>query len=249
MLRNILFSILLASATYGQVVMPGPIMRTIGGGSTPSGVPTFVSYGGSNAVQTTTLTLTNGTHQAGDILIAVVMDGSGQTISGPGGWTEIAAQVTDGANLTVSAWWFRATGSSETNPQFTVPVNPDIFFGAVTAWRGCLGTGTPFEDPTTVAVASTTTPQSAAIDTTGIDRLVVVLMGQDNNLTPWNGHPTTGWSNAFPTSDTSSSVGADGRIACQYIAQTTAGTVAAVTIGTLNVAEESASFTFALLPD
>jgi hypothetical protein len=219
---------------------------TTGGGS---GIPTWILAGASNAVQATSLTLTLPAHADGSFLLAAVGEGGGQAITGPAGWTEIGTQVTDGSIVAGSAWFKRATSGSETNPQFTVPISSDVFFGVVVVYSNVVTSGTPYEDFTQVAVTSTTTPQSAAIDTTSTDRLAICINFQDNNLTPWNGHPPANWTNSLPVSDHSTAVGADFRINIMHQGVASASTVAAVTIGTLNVAEENASMTFALLPD
>jgi hypothetical protein len=219
---------------------------TTGGGS---GIPTFILAGASNAVQSTSLTVTMPAHASGATAILAVFDGNGQTITGPGGdWAEIG-QVTDGSIVTGGAWLLSCDSGAEANPVVTVPISSDCLFGVIIITSNVLGSGTRWEDATTVAVTSTTTPQSGAIDTTDVDRLVISINYQDNNLTPWNGHPPASWTNALPVTDHSTTVGADARINIMYRGVASASSVAAATFGTLNVAEENASITFALLPD
>jgi hypothetical protein len=237
--------------TQSATVVIGPPVSG-GGGTTGGGgvIPTFVRAGDSNAVQATSITVTLPPHSANDVFVIPVLDGSGQVISCPTGWSEIGPQVSDSVNLTASFWWSRATTGSETNPQFSVPVSADcLYAGGVIVITNAITSGNPFEDVTITAVSSTTTPQTSAIDTTGANRLGIALMCQDNNLTPWNGHPPSGWTNMYNAADSSTGVGADARVAAMYRGQASAGTIAAVTVGTLNSAEEAATATFAVKPN
>lgn len=126
---------------------------------------------------------------ADDILIAVVTDSSSSAPAAPSGWTRKAATA-------LGVYWKRATGS-DSAPVFSGGGTQKSVVGA---WRGCIGSGDPFDafgtQTQTFAPGDNTV---AAITTTARSWVVMIANGAGGSLTPS--------SSAAPTNDVLSQSG------------------------------------------
>jgi len=213
---------------------------------TASGIPTFV---GAGAIATDTTgaastTPDTPTHVADDILIAQAWNSGGDVMStATAGWAEIT-QV----NNTDDAIWFwkRATGAGTAGP--TITASGTDQFAICYAYRGCITTGTPYEDATVVDNAGNPTASTiltSEITTTGTDRLVVSLFASRDDTAFSSGLPPTNW---FTDDNQATSTGTDNRMTAISLPQAAAATVSAVTYGTLAASEFYATLTMGLLP-
>lgn len=162
-------------------------------------------------------------------------------IDTPAGWNLVGEAGTNGsASNRHALFWKRLVGTESGTVQITrTPTygTADQFGGIMSIWRGCVASGTPYEGLATNA-GSGATITSAAVTTTGINRLVVDFLGALNGggKTP----PGT------RTEDYDASFGGQSGACAAHIEQATAATVAAV-----NYSQASAAwqvFSLALLP-
>jgi hypothetical protein len=131
----------------------------------------------------------NPVHQAGDILICFAGSSANASVTpthSVSGWTLLgtAANTTGTIRARVSAYWKRATGSSETSP--TVVCTPTLGTAAhhsavVISYQGAVATGDPFEglDQQQTAGASTIAVTRGAITT---ERLSVIATHHADNV-------------------------------------------------------------------
>lgn len=189
---------------------------------------------------------------ADDILIHQVWCNAASTFTPGGSWVEMldsggGSTAVNSANMSAAWFWLRASGS-DGNPTVTTSATGSSsigLYGRVWVYRRCLSSGTPFEDATAAGAPTlSTTPQSAAIDTTGTDRLVVchVSVDDDNTLTGMPNEWLDHGGRVFSTT------GGDGMSDGIQRWMRTAGNVAAVTAGTM-ASDYWRTLTFALLPD
>lgn len=143
-------------------------------------------------------------HQIDDILIVVAINDGGTDITcSTSGWAEIGEY--DG---TINANWFwkRATSPSETNPTIEATTT-DVFAIAYTV-RGCITTGTPYEDAHATGYYQYDVQWASGFATTDVQRLAVVFATVDND-TAWSvAPPPTNWTTY---SDLTTSTGTDAR--------------------------------------
>lgn len=213
---------------------------------TASQRPGFVAKG--TAVNNGTganLTPTLPSHETNDILFVQVNNDDAVTVStATSGWAQIGSSTNISAKQT-SFWWKRAASASETSPTFTGFNELNVNFAQAYSYRGAITTGTPWDDAI-IAGANSTTPMTSEIVTTGPNRAIVVLMNIHDNTLFDVGPPPAGWEySAFDTTDTL----ADARMMAITTGQGTAGTVAAVSVGTLGTTEVHVSLTLALIPE
>lgn len=208
-------------------------------------VPTFVGAGAivGDASGPASTTPTPPTHVADDILIAAAYNQGVAMTTATGGWTSIAS--VGGGLHDAEWWWARAAGAGTAGPTITATATDQ--WAICYAIRGCITTGTPFEDATTAGDASTseTTPDSAEVTTTGDDRLVVSIVNIMTDPGWSSGWPPSGW-----TADDSQTdiTGVDSQFSFMSRAEASATTVSAAVFGTLAFAAPWASLTLAFIP-
>ena len=210
-------------------------------------VPTFVAAGtiAVDVADPGSITPTPPTHQANDILVVGAMlanTGGTELTTATAGWAEIAKII---PNRQIKWWWKRAAGSGTAGP--TITSDTTDIFTICYAIRGCITTGTPYEDATTSGDFATqdTTPDTAEIDTTAADRLVVGSLGVRDNTAWGTPPPPATWG---LDDDSTSSAGTDVRFTFISKTVSSAATVSAVQIGILNTIEHWGCVTLGFIP-
>lgn len=215
--------------------------------SDPGTIPTVVASSSIVAAASgTTSTVTLPTHQADDILVVMAAYNSASALSLSGSWNTIDAQ--NNANLSTALFWMRATGSGTTNPTLTSSTasSTNGRYAQAFVIRGCNPTGDPFEDATVNgSPTSSTTPATATIDTTDVDRLVVGFGFIDDDVAISSGWPPATYT---AIANVSSTTGGDIRFLSMRKDQETAGTVSGVTMATLASAAYWRTIALAFLP-
>jgi hypothetical protein len=214
-----------------------------GGGAAP---PTFI---GQSAIVSRDGTSGDVTpiipsHEANDIIVV-----SAQTIAASGtisvsGWPEIGGLSEPGQGIHTRWFWLRASSGSTTDPTVNSDVNGYL---RATAWvvRGCVTSGTPYEDATILGSDSFDDPLSSAIDTVGDNRLAVCSMIKYQNTAFTGGYPPATWTNGSNVS-TADNLGARAIVMHKDVAA--AGNVAQVTVGTFSDSKICATLTLAFIP-
>jgi len=174
---------------------------------------------------------------ADDVAILCFYSNVSRTLTVPSGWTALGTGV---ANATFSRFWaWRRLDGSETalSVAFTggTASTTNVCGARIYVYRGCVTSGDPYEDPTLSSLTTSQTPAASTIDTTGVDRLVVCLLGIDNDAeaADWSTMPATGWT-LNGTIGTWNQTG-DGTILGVSKTQATAATVSGTTIGTYTI--------------
>jgi len=186
------------------------------------------------------------THAANDILVVAALQGvANPTLTcGTSGWAAITTAPTTNGFVGTHFFWKRATSAAETNP--TVSSDQTTNFYATTyVVSGCIATGTPFEDAT-IAGSPTfnTTPASAAIDTTGTERLALcIALIEDNNVR--TDYPPATWDGV---QDYGTDSGTDFSVVAISKQVATASTVTAVNACTQDASDYWQSLTLAFIP-
>jgi hypothetical protein len=207
--------------------------------------PTFIAAG---AIATDTggpasTTPTPPTHVAQDILIAAAYNANGDAMStATGGWAEIAAI----AGTDDLVWfWKRATAAGTAGPTITAAGTDQ--FAICYVIRGCVESGTPYEDATTNNDATTaaTTPDTALITTVGTDRLVMCFAGWDTNIGFSSGNPPANWTS---NNNTQSAAGTGIGFGVISIFKLAADDQASVVVGTLSASVLHGTLTVAFIP-
>ena len=174
------------------------------------------------------------THQADDILFvpAVCNDTLSTATSG---WTEFITASVSGTEF--SWFWKRATGAGTAGPTITGNRGTNLQACGIVI-RGCIASGTPFEDATISSSTSDATPDTALVTSTGTARLALCSYIQRGTNAFSSGLPPSGWATEQNTTDnlshrhtviskTHSSIG---DLASVVIGTTTASGFAAVTL-------------------
>ena len=180
------------------------------------------------------------------IIATIIRNATDLPITIPGDWdTVVDARV--GA-MNVSWSWKRLDGTETGNVTITGGPGGGIgFCGRMYVYRGCIATGDPYEDNTVSSGAVVTTYSSAAIDTTGADRLAVCLVqitDDDKTYSGMTGSNVTWTLNA----QFASASGLDQTLIAQSAPVASALSVTAGS-ETYAGAEEWQNYTFALLPE
>jgi hypothetical protein len=188
-------------------------------------------------------------HVADDILIACASKNNGSDLTcGTSGWAEILPDENN-ANLSTGWFWKRATSSSETAPVITASTAGSSSAGIYVTCariRGCVATGTPFEDATLDGTpTNSTTPAGSTITTTDIKRLAVAIALIDDNNTISSGYPPSTWSTGV---NTGSDTGGDGKCLAIHKAIDAAGNVTGVNIGVQAASDYWKTLTLAFIP-
>jgi hypothetical protein len=213
---------------------------------------TFVGRGAKGAGGNTAADITMGVPHGlkeNDIVLFPAGSGGGGEYNSIEDNNAVAAtqidEVSDG-NITGSFWWYRCPSTVPTSFEANRNTGGQPL-GIPYAFRGCLQSSTPFEDATIDSEITTaeTTPDTATITTTDVNRWVVGLFVIDDDP-DWTDFPESSFADLGGDGDTT---GSDMRIdACAKI-QATAATVNGVAIGTLPGTEFWVSMTLALIPE
>lgn len=186
--------------------------------------------------------------QANDIMVFAAMCNGSTTFDPPVGWTEFGAAVAS-ANQS-SKWFWKRHDGSESDP--TAVAESLLFsntvggYGRIYVFRGCLTSGTPFEDATNNGTPTlSTTPASPTITTTAADRLAVTLAVIDDDNTWSSGMPPSTYTQVGRVAST---VGGDCMMDGITKAIAVAGDVPGVAIGTQSASDYWRVLTFALIP-
>jgi len=138
------------------------------------------------------------THQAGDVALLAVQSVGAEpvTLSTPAGFVEVnnSPQSTgtglNGTRLTL--FWCRATSSSMPTP--TTADAGDHVAAVMVTFRGCIGTGDPWDTTAGDVKASASTTLTYPSVTTGQDNCLIVMIGtRDGDFSgAWSGVPSNG---------------------------------------------------------
>lgn len=184
---------------------------------------------------------------ADDVMILALMCNAGSTFTTPTDWTQFGTAI-NSADQSTNWFWKRHDGT-EANPSSTTSATGSAsvgLYGRVYVYMNCITTGTPFEDATNAGTpTSSTTPQSAEIDTTGADRRAVSFVMVDDDNSYSSGNPPATWT--IDGARVSSTTGGDCMMSSIAKQIPTTATVGAVTIGTM-AADFWRTMTLALLP-
>lgn len=209
--------------------------------------PTWQANGSPTATASvSTRTPTLPAHAADDILVVAAIKNNAGNLSISAGWNVLGA-AEGNANMSTALWWKRAVSGAETNPTVTSSTAADasnVLLADSFNIRGCITTVDPFEAGAwSGSPVSSTTPQSTAINTLGIDRLVVCFVLIDDD-TSHSGTPS-GWTNR---EDVTTATGGDAAIIIHSKDVAAASTVSAVTATTITSAAYWRTFTVAFIP-
>ncbi len=214
-------------------------------------LPTFQGIGTVGA-GTGDITPTWPTHQADDVGLLVCETGVGEAVAAPSGWLAVANSPQDSggtgpSRTRLSVFWFRATGSSETDPTITDPGNHVI--GQILTFRGVKTTGDPWHISVGGIKATASSTETFLGGTTTIDDCLILLIGAAGDDPASVGTVATGNFDAAPIErlDRATNAGNDGRIFLASAELATGATFAAVT-ATVSTSERAGYITLALEP-
>lgn len=170
------------------------------------------------------------------------------TPSGQGAWAILGTSLESDAGQSTEWYWLRLTGSetAETVTASATFSNTVGGYGQIWVFRGCITTGNPFEGVGNDGTAAQTTPDSTAVTTTDVDRLVVCICLLDDNVDAASGFPPSGWTDMGGFS--SSSVGGDWATKAMERTEASATTVPAAVVGTWGASLRWRTISFALVP-
>jgi hypothetical protein len=185
---------------------------------------------------------------AGDIILLHTLAkdplGDADVSSITGSFTQ--ADLTNANDNFSQLWWKRADGTEGASETVTFSQAADgpsgVLMAQMSAWRGCVGTGTPYEALTHTSQASTASHVGSTITTLGANRVVVSMFTQAGGSVA--GTNTNGWTEQW---DNGTVAGSGGYMNGSSIVAATAGSVSAIT-RTMNSAIANISFTLALIP-
>lgn len=155
--------------------------------------PTFQAAGTPVFAAAAAVTAAWPTHLTDDVALLIVTDeNQAITLTTAAGFVELASspQSTGGARLGV--YWCRATSSSMTSPVVGNPGNHVI--AQILTFRGCIGTGNPWDVMAGDVQASVNTVVAVPGATTTVPNTLVVAISGDTR--PTNSLQYSGWANA-----------------------------------------------------
>jgi hypothetical protein len=181
-------------------------------------------------------------HQANDIALLFCESDGGEAVATPsGGWAAVGSPVINGTATRLTVFWFRATGSSETNPTVVDPGNH--CYARIATFRGCITTGNPWDviGADGISGGTTTSVTIPGVTTTVAETLVVcALAWASDSAGPLITSYTNGaLSGLAEQADEGSTAGSGGGISFAVGEKTAAGATgdtAAVTSLALNYA-------------
>jgi hypothetical protein len=119
-----------------------------------------------------------------------------ETLTVPPGWS-LLYEFLEAAYLH-NAIWKRATGSESGSVSVTSNTpgtGSDVRQQIMTAWGGCVTTGTPFTTPQHVSATSGTTVTAGSVTTTAANQIVLNLLGTVNGDSTWT--PPAGYTEVY----------------------------------------------------
>jgi len=172
------------------------------------------------------------------------------TPTGQGAWSLLGTSLESDAGQSTEWYWLRLTGAeaAETvtaSATFSTTVGG---YGQIWVFRNAIDTGNPFESVTAAGTVSETTPDSSAVVTTDVDRLVVCIAMLDNDTAFASGFPPAGWTDAGGGSYSFSTTGGDWATYCMHRTEASATTVPTAVVGTLGASTRWRTLSFALIP-
>lgn len=188
---------------------------------------------------------------ANDVALMAVMTNASNAFPAITGWTKVTGSEVTNANESSCLYWRRLTGSGDTPAAFTIASgtalsNSNGLYARIWVYRGCVESGTPYEQYSLLGPTLSTTPQTAAMTTTGANRLAVCICMVDDDNAFSSGMPPATWTEFGGIA--SSTTGGDHMDETIYKALPTAGTEAAVTFGTQAASDYWVTHTLALIP-
>lgn len=222
-------------------------------------VPTIVGGGSFSAVTTQSPSVATGTHQANDVLLALLMCNASKKPTLSGSWAWVQKDAADGggdlfvqdANFSAGLAWLRATGAGMTlTPNWGSAGSTSVgHYGKVHIVRGCRTSGLPY-DSAKVAGAPTNTnrPTHGGITAVTADTLYAAWAAVDDDNW-WSAAVKTGFTEVDQESSTT---GGDAMyyLITQALASVGAAVAAATDFvnspGTMNAADYWLSFSLAL---
>lgn len=148
-------------------------------------------------------------------------------------WSQIVQGNGGGTTSRLSAWWHRYDGSTDPDRVVTHTAGDTIIAG-ISAFRGCLRTGSPIESSSAIAGGTDGSMETNGVSP-AIDGCMILLLhgaGNDNNVTLVAGGYAAsledtggGTQNSFQ-----STTGTDGMVGLQYLLQTSKAATGTVTV-------------------
>lgn len=177
---------------------------------------------------------------SGDIMIAhTITEATTLDHSYPAGWAEVAEVAGTGHE---SSWAWKRSDGTETGLTVTLTGNTTMAISVIYLFRGCVGTGNPYENNNDTSAASNA-PRNKLITLGGSDRLAVSLLGIEDNVSP------SSWTNSWTEqSDTTSAAGNDGCVVL-LTKNYASGSTSEYTAGSLGTSENWTFFNMSLIPD
>lgn len=214
-------------------------------GSVVGSIPSYVSSGDAAAGTWSVNVPYPAGVQAGDILLLQARASYAGELAEiePGiGWTLVGSVPQNSGQLLWAFFWKRAVGTESGNLAVTGGI--DSIYGRMHAYRGCIQSGTPFENSGTQIEAASTTITQLSIVSTGANRKGVQLTSYNIATTATAFTGETGGDFTEPVAEsTVTSFGAQIQDADMASATTISGGTA-----TLGMSATKARCVFALLP-
>ena len=210
-------------------------------GTAPTSGPAFRADAEDSGTGTSsTVTKPTGTAD-NDILIAIASNRVASDMTAPAGWTALVGQKSVSSNIhSTTVWWKRA--SSEGADYTFTWATSGLYRITISAFSGCITTGSPFEDTDYTTNASpTTTHTLPAMTSAGANRLAVgMISAMDDANSSISFTVASGYTE---TQDAAGVIGHEG----SYIAVAAAGAVASAA-ATSSTAGYGMSFHALLIP-
>ena len=177
-----------------------------------------------------------------DVLIALVLDADDDTFSTPSMWTKGGEFRTE-PNASFAWFWMRCSSGEDIGDVNFLSISNagSLVAGVIARYSGCITTGNPFESPNSSGVTQSTTATINDLITHGPNRLVVGLVGVEDNTGIGE---ATNYTKDF---EVLTAVGSDGGFSFQSQTRLSAGSVSSETCA-LGGNEYWGTFTFALIP-
>jgi hypothetical protein len=126
-----------------------------------------------------------------DILIVAAHAGNASTTISVSGYTEIGN--TTGTSNHTTYWFYKRATSSESAPTVAFTDRANAIQAIVFAYRGCITSGTPYEDATVTSGALDATPDSSTVTPVGDARRVISIINIEDDTSISSGDPPTNW--------------------------------------------------------
>ena len=156
------------------------------GSAEPSDYPQYEDNGG---IGTGTGTYVDvpfpSTVNENDILLVCVLDADDDSFDVPTDWAKID-ELTTNSNASFAWYWKRAVGDESGVERFTsLSTAGSLVAGVMARYSGCITSGTPYDvvgGPTRRGVTQSSTINLGGVSTQDIERLVVAMIGVEDNL-------------------------------------------------------------------